>query len=258
MNSMPIEHHETKPSDAGMLWGKREWMQQWEQTEFTSEPSSHPILTWLAGFLPDGKGRSMIELGCFPGHFLPFFGHRNFVLNGVDFVPQVENDLPAWLCKQGFQNGVFRCADLRSFKPSEMYDVSASFGLIEHFENWSEILLLQARMVRPGGVLVVTTPNFARGFQYLFHRIFDSKNLRLHNVAAMRPEMWWRNLPPDFDVRFVGYIGSFDLWVGECEHAWQKYCWKLAWHTQALWRNLPFSGSWFAPYAGMIAVRRTK
>ncbi len=67
------------------------------------------------------------------------------------------------------------------------YDVVCSFGLIEHFSNWAELLRGMRIMSRPGAWLVVSTPNFRGWFQQAFHRLVDRVNFDRHNLDAMQP-----------------------------------------------------------------------
>ena len=64
----------------------------------------------------------------------------------------------------------------------------SSFGFIEHFVNWKEILTQQARLVNNGGYLVVEAPNFYGLIQKMLHWFFDKENYKRHYVPSMSPQ----------------------------------------------------------------------
>jgi 2-polyprenyl-3-methyl-5-hydroxy-6-metoxy-1,4-benzoquinol methylase len=66
----------------------------------------------------------------------------------------------------------------------ESYDVVSSFGVLEHFENPRLVIENHVRLLRPGGTLVVSIPNFI-GWNGLFRDSFDPTIKPTHNLALM-------------------------------------------------------------------------
>ena len=117
----------------------------------------------------------MIEIGSFPGPHLATFGDLGYQLNDVDFCVDNEKGLPDWLRKEGFKTGEFSVSDFFEFQPKRQYDVACSFGFIEHFINYEEVIAKHASLVNDKGYLVITTPNFRGLIQNQLNKHFDKK-----------------------------------------------------------------------------------
>jgi SAM-dependent methyltransferase len=192
------------------------WDNSYKQMALDIVPPQDTLRLWLQKNIPPGGNATCLEIGCFPGRYLAVLGKMNYKLYGVDLTERVIADLPLWLKEQGCQVGEFFREDAIAFAShsDKTFDLVCSFGFIEHFINWPEILELHARQVSIGGLLVVAVPNFAGLLQRGLHRILDTENFKRHNVAAMCPEKWRDQLAAaGFSVSFSGPIGSFDFWT---------------------------------------------
>ncbi|RZL52555.1 MAG: methyltransferase domain-containing protein [Pedobacter sp.] len=97
-------------------------------------------------------------------------------------------------------------------KAEGRYNVVCSFGFIEHFRNWRDVIRLQASLVDNGGLIIITTPNFSGFFQFWYHKILDKENLDRHIQESMNPNKWKEIVIEEgFDVIDYGYIG-FEFW----------------------------------------------
>lgn len=157
------------------------------------------ILRVLKRFLPPGRGRRALELGCGDSYWLPYFGRElGFDVAGIDYSP-VRSARVERLLRSRRVPGEIRCGDFRDVPPGweAAFDVVYSGGVIEHFERPDEILRVFARYVRPGGLLVTTVPNFtglwgtvqrwADREVYASHRIFGLRDLRaFHGGTGLR------------------------------------------------------------------------
>ncbi len=240
------------------LLPQEEWDASYGGYELFVAPESDPIRIWINRHVSDQKRGSCLELGCFPGRFLAVFGEQGFELNGIDLTPRVERELPEWLRQRGFNVGQILRADLFEHKWSRTFDVVCSFGLIEHFLNWQELLRQHARLVAPGGLLLVSTPNFRGGLQGWIHRHFDSVNLEKHHLPAMDPPEWSRIASEEglIDVENGG-LGRFEFWIGgQTRSAPAKVFLKVLSRLQPFLRQvLPANDLRFAPYYGLAARR---
>ena len=63
--------------------------------------------------------------------------------------------------RQHSVDALIHTGDIRFIELPQQFDVVASFGLIEHFQDPASILRHHARFCRPGGCVAVTVPNFA-------------------------------------------------------------------------------------------------
>jgi L-malate glycosyltransferase len=234
------------------------WDQSYESVRFEVAPVGDPIRDWLEKFIPPVPG-SCFELGCFPGRYLAVFGERGYELHGIDRTPRITPDLCEWMRKQGYPVGKFTCGDVFTHPFDRQYEVVCSFGLIEHFGHWPELLQIHARLVKPGGLLIVSTPNFRGLYQRKLHQWLDQANLAEHNLDAMQPGRWAELVRPlGFDVTMCGYIGPYDFWVGSGSRPkWERAILKGLRMLKPLGRCLPDNVGLYAPYCGLVARRKT-
>lgn len=203
--------------DAGKNFaGDETWDYLNNQVTIDLSESVRSEIDFLKSFLgPIKLGAECIEIGSFPGSMLPTLGNLGYILNGIDISPRNENELPEKLNAMGYKIGKFWSKDFFKFKPKEQFDLVCSFGFVEHFENYLDVIKMHAEMTKQGGYLVITAPNFRGFFQYIIHYLFDKKNLKIHNIKSMRPKQWAQFLVDNgFEIKFAGYFGGFYIWLG--------------------------------------------
>jgi SAM-dependent methyltransferase len=165
------------------------------------------IFSHLAVHLSSVRGGRMLELGCVPGEVSAAlaleFGLRP---EGLDFSPEAEMYLET-MRAAGIPSAVLHRGDLRSFDPPDRYDLVASFGLIEHFADFAEIMDHHDRLLRPGGLCLISVPHF-RWAQWGYHFLFDRPDLRRHNLKSMRVKVF-RDFAArhDHQILELGHIG---------------------------------------------------
>jgi len=135
--------------------------------------------------LKNGQGKTCIELGAIPGNYLVYFHSLGYRVAGLDFADNAIK-FEETMKINGIKKYKFIKAEIMSYQVDTQYDLVASFGFIEHFDNLEGILSKHIDLVAPGGLLLITVPNF-RYIQWLYHRVFDADNLSIHNIDAMRP-----------------------------------------------------------------------
>jgi SAM-dependent methyltransferase len=236
-----------------VLIPQREWDANYENLKLGGEPPAE--IQWLRPHVPPGKGRRYLELGCFPGRFMPLFGSLGYELNGVDLTPRTTTDLPAWLHSEGFSLGQFHQEDIRTFSRPEAYDVVASFGLIEHFRDWHDVVHRHVQCLKTGGLLILTVPNFANGLQRFLHSTLDRPNYLGHNREPMNPDNLGDVLrDAGCRVCALEFFGSFALWLGPrpSQGIW-RYVNPLARRTRFFWKFIPNCGRLTCPGLGVVA-----
>jgi 2-polyprenyl-3-methyl-5-hydroxy-6-metoxy-1,4-benzoquinol methylase len=104
-------------------------------------------------------GRKVADLGSAQGNISIHLARLGFNVTAVeknqDFIDYARS-------KKDSDQVEWRCADLRSFAADEEFDVVVLGEVIEHTGTPERLLATVARIVRPGGVLVLTTPNGER------------------------------------------------------------------------------------------------
>jgi SAM-dependent methyltransferase len=109
-------------------------------------------------YLPMFDGcTNMVDLACGPGHFPRYMKESGKSCVGVDSDPA--------MCEQARSEGVdVECRDVLDYlraQPDGRFDGVFSGHLVEHlpFDVVLELAMESCRVLRPGGVIVLTTPN---------------------------------------------------------------------------------------------------
>lgn len=209
------------------------WQSNRDSITFKRHEPGHGIDVFIKKFTPATTTGSVIEIGSFPGPHLTTFGDLGYELNGIDFCSDNSVGLPLWLKSEGFKVGGFWVDDFFEFGCNRQFDVVCSFGFIEHFLNYEEMIAKHAALVKKGGHLLITTPNFSGSVQHFLHKHFDKDNLALHNVESMQPNKWAEQLKQaGFEILYKGYFGGFWFWRGSEDLSFIKT--KILWVVQRL------------------------
>jgi L-malate glycosyltransferase len=234
------------------------WNTSYSDYALSENETEDEISGWLNAHVPPGNGTDCLEIGCFPGRYLTFFGKRGYVLHGVDLTPRVKTDFSEWLRARGFRTGRFEMADFFEFEPGRLYDIVCSFGFIEHFTNWEMVFKKHLRLVAPGGYIIIETPNFRGWMQRAIHYILDRANYKRHYIPAMDPVKWAQICRQEgFEIVTSGYIGEFSFWTDKMPEGRlkEKLFKKLLEYTP--WLKKRGAGlAHLAPYCGIIAKRK--
>lgn len=188
------------------------WHEGWSRFEPEFDPEALGFRDLFDAYFKPGG--SCFEIGCYPGRFLIYMCKRfGYTANGIDWTPLIRTRMPEFLRGHGVPVGEFYCEDFETFRCDRTFDVVYSLGFIEHFRNLEEIIRKHIALVKPGGTLFLSCPNF-RGLQYPFHRIFDAENLRAHVVQTMNLTRWRRVLEENgMEVLREGYYRTIGFWT---------------------------------------------
>lgn len=96
------------------------------------------------------RGKKVLDVGCGSGHLTHLFGQQNETV-GVDITNNVQDS---------FRNFVFHLADATELPfLNHSFDLVVSFDVIEHVTDDLAMLQEAHRVLRPGGRLLLGTPN---------------------------------------------------------------------------------------------------
>jgi 2-polyprenyl-3-methyl-5-hydroxy-6-metoxy-1,4-benzoquinol methylase len=126
-----------------------------------------------------------LEIGCAPGKMLAWVASElGADVSGLDYSERGLATARVLFKALGL-TGDLRCEDLQQTTFAEgSFDVVYSAGLIEHFGDPRAIVTEHLRLVRPGGTVVITVPNYG-GVYGSLQGYFDAENLSIHNLAIM-------------------------------------------------------------------------
>ena len=129
--------------------------ERWRQFEFANLYSQERCVFILQALLELGLDKPRIcDLGCGAGwltNILSSFGPSV----GVELSPDAVE-----VAKQRFPGAQFVCADATTWEPeADSFDVVVSQEVIEHISDKPKYLTVVRKSLRPGGYLLMTTPN---------------------------------------------------------------------------------------------------
>lgn len=155
-------------------------------------------------YLPREPGQRILDIGCFAGTFLGMLDPAIFTYQlGVDILPEQVGHAQRI---HGLPNREFKhIPDLAALSEIEgVFDCITVIEVIEHLTpaEISTVLEQSARLLRPGGQLVMTTPNYASAWpilELLINRFSDLSYEEQHitrftywNVVRRLGEIWPR------------------------------------------------------------------
>lgn len=165
------------------------WDRRWAQTEvhrtWTLDRREQARALSRALTLVPQHGR-ILELGIAPGKLAHEY-HRlraDIEIDGVD-ISEVGIEKTRRIYARDGIKGTLHVADLRSFVDDDKYDLVCSHGLIEHFENYGEILRHHFRFAKVGGAVFITIPNYAIQPVRGLLNLFSQETINTHVLDCM-------------------------------------------------------------------------
>jgi 2-polyprenyl-3-methyl-5-hydroxy-6-metoxy-1,4-benzoquinol methylase len=209
-------------------------------------------------YLPTRPGQSILDIGCFAGTFLSLLDTKTFDRQlGVDILPEQI----AYANRQhGSARRSFRhIRDLTGLAAVEgTFDCVTFIEVIEHLRPDEIRVVLEqvARLVAPGGKLVVTTPNYASAWpliELLLNKVSDVTYEEQHitrftyaNIVRRLEEIW------------PGFGDTFELEQKTTTHLVTPF---LAWASfdaaRALSRAVPHK-LWRVPLGNLVLTVFTR
>lgn len=147
------------------------------------------------------------------------------------------------------------------------FDVIYSYGVVEHFENLSEVLSAKARFLSPSGQMLSIIPNMA-GVLGTLTRRYNKTVYDLHVAHDLRSFLKG-HVDAGLEVLESGYICSNNFGVlascfsSQRDRGWKSYVWltrlsKFIWLMESGLGEFPHS-SRFSPYIYVTSrVRRER
>jgi 2-polyprenyl-3-methyl-5-hydroxy-6-metoxy-1,4-benzoquinol methylase len=121
----------------------------------------------LAELKPYMKTGKILDVGCGGGHFLATAKEQGWEVHGTEFSQKAVE-----LCQEQGINVKEGVLDIKNYD-TEQFDVITSFEVIEHINNPLEEITKFYKLLRPGGLLYVTTPNFNALNRYQLKADYD-------------------------------------------------------------------------------------
>jgi 2-polyprenyl-3-methyl-5-hydroxy-6-metoxy-1,4-benzoquinol methylase len=166
----------------------------------------------LKKYLPISSKKTCLEIGAIPGGFLAYFKKEfHYKITGIDFAEN-KKVFDETMKINRIKDYKFISADIKNIKTNKKYDVVSSFGFIEHFDDFEEIISKHIELLAEDGYLVISLPNF-RNLQYVYRVLFDRQNLKIHNLDSMKINKLNSIIASKGLTKiFSGHLGGIELW----------------------------------------------
>lgn len=239
------------------LTDRQFWQRYWENYQYEKVPERSNFDSYFPEKMQNGKGKTAIEIGGFPGTMSLFFNRRfGYSPSLLDFYIDSEI-IHKMESTNGFQADTVKCieSDFFAFTPEEKYDLVFSIGFIEHFDDTADVLKRHADLLAHEGVLFIALPNFL-GINGLVQRIFDNKNFKVHNLNSMKLDNLDRitrglNLK---DVK-IEYTRKPMIWLEPKPTTGNKIARKIVKLMSYFLKLFPIKSRLLSPYIVITAVR---
>jgi len=153
MSQLPFTGERFVPGTRGEIW-----IEHWHRYHFASR--------WV-------KGKHVLDLACGEGYGSALLARHAEAVTGVDVSQQAIEHAKRVYAQ--LRNATFAVGSATKIPAADAsFDVAISFETLEHIHQQEEFLAELDRVLRPGGVLLISCPNKAeytdkRGTQNEFH-----------------------------------------------------------------------------------------
>ena len=242
------------------LAGSGHWIQGYTNIEYKRHNKDDVVYQFIRKYVQESTGNeTVIEIGSFPGTYISEFGELGYSINGIDIHPENARSMPAWLGSLSYRVGIFYSEDLFHFRPNVQYDIVCSFGFIEHFINYLEMIDRHDELLKTGGLLVITAPNYRGWIQKLMHKYLSPGDYALHYIPSMNPSKWASHLEEKgYEILFQGYFGGMNFWIGTGElNTLKRFVYNVSMRLLPfIGRFIPFESSIFSKNCGLVARKK--
>lgn len=111
--------------------------------------------------LGDVKGKKVLEIGCGAGIYLDIIARMGGIISGQDISPEYIKKAIAYLKENKFEADIKAGDAVKLLFDDGYFDMVFSADFFEHItrEQKNKVLAEAYRVLKPGGVLVIKTPN---------------------------------------------------------------------------------------------------
>lgn len=219
----------------------------------------------LKKFLPVNPDYKCVEIGAYFGRYLCYMADKfKYKPCAIEY-SQDCNHIAQMFEANDIKDYQILNEDFFKIKDVE-FDVVTSFGFIEHFDNYEEVIGKHFDILKPGGYLVLGVPAWGC-LQELFSRAFCSKEridrlLDTHNTKMMKLNILKKSISNlHCKILFSGYVRGTDFWFNwndtfvKKELRWLVYILKQ--FNRFIGKNIPPS-KFYSPSILVIVQKEAK
>jgi 2-polyprenyl-3-methyl-5-hydroxy-6-metoxy-1,4-benzoquinol methylase len=162
----------------------------------------------ISSCIPTGQ---LLDVGCSCGYFLEVAAEQGYEVTGLEF-----SEVAVAAAHPSVRTRIIRAGlDKLSADHERRYDVITAFDIIEHLDSPKQFLYDASRLLRPGGAIVISTPDADHVLRYVMKSrwpmlqamqhltIFSKRALRLAMEEVGFQEI---SLSPAYKVIRIDYL----------------------------------------------------
>jgi 2-polyprenyl-3-methyl-5-hydroxy-6-metoxy-1,4-benzoquinol methylase len=214
------------------------------------------------------KGQSLLEIGCANSVWLPYFAKEyELEVTGLDYSEYGCEQSRRILERDGVSARIFNVDFFNP--PNELlnhFDYIFSLGVVEHFEDTTEVLEIFSKFLKPGGIIITQIPNLT-SMEGDFHKWFNRNFYNVHNVMN-KNKLVDAHKKAGFKVIESCYLISISFYVNLIDNGKKvKNYWlkkgityslssmaKIIWFFESFFGSLPVTQS-FSPVIFVVAQK---
>lgn len=156
-NNCKFVFAETIPSEQELI----QHYERYDRRKYLSPVTIQRYRELLNYFEKYGTSRRLLDVGCGAGHFLDLAKQQNWEVDGTELTDEAVE-----ICR-GKGINILQGKLSPGNYPPESFDVITSFEVLEHINNPLEEVKNFYTLLRKGGIVYVTTPNFNAWSRFL-------------------------------------------------------------------------------------------
>lgn len=204
----------------GKLTDVADWDNSWSESSVATIrfdpriPIYRDIDRVLRRHVMPSDDRRFLEIGAYPGYLMWYFNrYFRHQVSGLEFVNWCCARARELLANEGVDAEIIE-ADLFQYEPprgARLWDVVASNGFIEHFEDTAPVIDRHRRLIADNGLLVLVVPNHAGIYGRLMKFIRPDKYV-LHNRMTLDDAVSAVHRVGGLAILYAGYTGRLGFW----------------------------------------------
>lgn len=162
-----------------------------------------------------GRRLRLLDAGCGDGYWLMrLAGVPDVELTGIDY-----NPLRVERARRVAPHATVTCSDLMSYEPEEPFDLVLLNQVIEHVADDVALLARVRALLRPGGVLILGTPNEGSLLQR-WRVPAGTDHVHLYTEDEVRRTLARAGFEIESVMREIFYVGSDTVYYGLARRRW--------------------------------------
>lgn len=168
-----------------------------EEKNFWFKNRRELIYKFLLKYIPNLKGKKMLEIGCGCGNVLAFLNEKGIDCEGSDIYPQALKFARKRTKKPLYQ------FDVKKIPFKNKFDIIGLFDVLEHIKEEKIVIKNIYRALKPGGYFILTFPAFFSLWSETDQLAFHKKRYTLPYLEKLLASSGFRSLKKSYFMSFL-------------------------------------------------------